>query len=239
MAGAAQTKLHDGFGDFFAWDAKQEAKIGGGSVAGSRSSLGNIFDSNEGTFWSPGDGGFAVFLIDPTTNELTDGTVIEITNGRPDEATSVQTNNHAEAAKIYLGLLDPVSDTVGWDSNDDNATSYDPNAETVWQEVGTMKNNKSDNVADTINAGSGIADLTGDTDENGRAVWKISNISQPFNAIWIQDVSVATFPNTTSFDGFDIGEFQVTSVPIPASIALLGAGLIGLGGALRWRSRAA
>ncbi|MGN7870091.1 VPLPA-CTERM sorting domain-containing protein [Paracoccus sp. 22332] len=62
--------------------------------------------------------------------------------------------------------------------------------------------------------------------------------SGPFEYIKLLDVSLSVFPNTSSYDGFDLGAIKVSPVPLPAAGVLLLAGLGGLA-AVRRRKTAA
>ena len=62
--------------------------------------------------------------------------------------------------------------------------------------------------------------------------------STPFQYIKLVDVSKSVFPNTTSFDGFDVDAVSVAAVPLPAAGAMLLAGLGGFA-ALRRRKKSA
>lgn len=50
----------------------------------------------------------------------------------------------------------------------------------------------------------------------------------PFSYIRLVDVSKSVFPNTTSFDGYDVDSVAVAPVPLPAAGVMLLAGLGGL-----------
>ncbi|MCP1335992.1 PEP-CTERM sorting domain-containing protein [Futiania mangrovi] len=64
-----------------------------GGVAANRSILGNMFDNDTTTMFSLGLGGNIALEIVPSTNAITDGTVVELTN---------LGSNHAESAILSL-----------------------------------------------------------------------------------------------------------------------------------------
>lgn len=61
---------------------------------------------------------------------------------------------------------------------------------------------------------------------------------EPFQYIKLVDVTLTKFPNTSSYDGFDVAKVGVAPVPLPATGLLLLGGLGGLA-ALRRRKKAA
>lgn len=62
--------------------------------------------------------------------------------------------------------------------------------------------------------------------------------TMPFEYIKLVDVTKTVFPNSSSFDGFDVDAVSVAAVPLPAAGAMLLAGLGGFA-ALRRRKNAA
>ena len=60
----------------------------------------------------------------------------------------------------------------------------------------------------------------------------------PFSFIKLVDVTKSVFPNTTSFDGYDVDSVAVAPVPLPAAGAMLLAGLGGLAMVRRRKSAA-
>lgn len=60
----------------------------------------------------------------------------------------------------------------------------------------------------------------------------------PFTMLRLVDVTLDQFPETTSFDGYDVAQISVAPVPLPAAGLMLMGGLGGLA-ALRRRKKAA
>lgn len=62
--------------------------------------------------------------------------------------------------------------------------------------------------------------------------------NMPFRQLRLVDVTKSEFPNTTSFDGYDVAQISVAPVPLPAAGLMLLGGLGGLA-ALRRRKKVA
>jgi hypothetical protein len=209
-AANASTIVHDTVGEFSAIVPGQLLQANGLAVAADRSVIGNMFDNNLSTIWSPGIGGRISFVIAPTSNVLTSGAVIELTN---------VSSNHREQAQVYLGV---------------------DNVDGSYVLIGTLLNAEFPGGASVVNSNPTVATL--DLVVSGlNSSYTLTINSGAFNSLRIVDISSPTGGGNR--DGFDIAELEVTSrapepvvgVPAPASLALFGAGLLGLASLRRRR----
>jgi hypothetical protein len=208
--GEAAPIVHDTVGEFSA--ISFVGGTGHNPADPNRGLITNMFDTDPtGTFLSLGRGGTLTLVIDPVTNRITSALTIERTNAR---------SNHQERVDVFLGV---------------NGGSF--------VQIGALLNSELGG-GGVIDSGA-VADLSASPTGSGqtaRTVYQITNIVGDFNTIRFVDVS-----NDNSGDGFDIATLSVTSTPIgagpsevavpgPSALALLGAGLMGLGLARRRRA---
>lgn len=132
-AAMAAPLVHDTVGEFSAIVANQGLKTNSTgqavlAVDANRSIQGNMFDNNLNTMFSLGLGGTGAggtldFVISPTTNAISSGSVVELTTGGPTGS------GHIEFAKIFIGTDGGAWNYVGRIGNDgsvvDNAGFMD------------------------------------------------------------------------------------------------------------------
>jgi hypothetical protein len=196
--------IHDTIAEFSVISITQGLTSDGGLVAANRSLIGNVFDNNLTTMLSLGLGGTASFVISPTTNTITSGSIIELTN---------LGSSHVEEARLFLGV---------------NGGG--------WVAIGDLLNSQNSGGSTVQNMAPGIATLGFSVNNaTNTSTYSLTVISGSYNSLRLQDISPT---GGTNRDGFDIAELRITSVPEPATLALLGAGLFGLGLARRRRRTA-
>ncbi|MEX2519402.1 MAG: hypothetical protein WD969_08745 [Paracoccaceae bacterium] len=194
--------------------ASQGQNGAGGDVAAARSDLSKVTDgvSNVNSIFSLGLGGFLSFDVDP----LRLGSpivVIEVTSGTPNPSFPEAANLFLGGSVVGTGLSDSNSFSggtlIGNLSNDGDLTPFGVNGAVITKTQNNLTTTFTINFA---NVGSGV-----------------------FSRVTLVDTTTGT---GTGVDGFDVGEFSVNAVPLPAPALLLLSGLAGIGFVSR-RRRAA
>lgn len=200
-AAFASPVIHDSVASFSSIVLNQ-GMTGNGTtpVQASRSDINNAFDNNLATMYSLGIGGSAAFIIDPATNAITSGSVIELTN---------LGSGHKESAKLYLGVNGAGWVEIGELLNSELGGTATQIADATIAAITASASGASTTY--TLSVGSGVFNslMLVDTSAGRNAA------SSAFDGFDITELRV------TSDGG--------VAVPEPAALALFGAGLLGLG----------
>ena len=163
-----------------------------------RSTIGAITDGDASTFYSLGVGG--TLSVDVSPRALTGASVVEVTYGSPND-------DYPESAELWLG------GSISGGTFDDTGATL---AARLFND-GTFTG--ASDIATTL--GSDGASFSIDIDPN-----------EGFSLITLRDASIEDFGDSYAdsgivSDGFDVGEFTVAAVPLPASGSFLLAALLG------------
>jgi len=212
LLAAAVVALSFGSANAVTYYADQGLQSDGKAVAEERSDMNTAFDGNSRTFYSLGIGG--TLTADMSPKQIASGSVLEITNSSPNET-------FPESAQIWLG--GSIGEDGIWDRTD--AVYF-----------GELFNDgsKADYVSDF---GSILLTSMG----GQGAGWELTlNPDVVYSLITLVDTTWDNYGGeyTEISDGFDVGEFRVAAIPLPASVLMLMGALGGLGFVSRRRQAA-
>lgn len=192
------------------------------AVAAERSVVGNAYDGDASTFFSlgvnqPGEDGKQVYggslTADVSPLRIASGSVVEITNSTPNKT-------YPESAEIWLGgsIIDDA-----WDSS--GAVLF-----------GEIFNEDPSDRQLTFDSAFGSITMTG---QGGtETAWELTlNSDAVYSLITLRDTTLINYSSKYGdgtdgrivTDGFDVGEFRVAAIPLPASVLMLLGALGGLG----------
>lgn len=170
-----------------------------GTVAANRQIIGNMFDNDAASTMLSLGLGGNITFNVQPGEQISSGSIIEITFQ----------SNHSEAADLYLGgnKIATLKNEVGGGGTA-SVINHAPGTATV----------SASNVSFGNNTAGGSFTLT-----------VLNPLVSAFSSLQLVDVTTTVFSGSGSDDGFDIGEFRLTTVPVPAAVVLFGSALAGLG----------
>lgn len=176
----------------------------GNAVDAARSDRNAAFDGDSNTFYSLGIGG--TLSVDVSPQRIASSSVVEVTNNTPNKT-------YPESAEIWLG-----------GSIDDNG---------IWSDIGAVKFGElfNDGTAETYEPDFGSILAGGQTGQT--TTWNlVLNSDAVYSLITLVDSTWKNYSDKYTeimSDGFDVGEFRVAAIPLPASVLMLMGALGGLG----------
>lgn len=201
--------LSAGSANAVSYYSSQGTASDGSAVAADRSDINAAFDGDANTFYSlgvnVGNGFGGTLTVDVSPQRIASGSVIEVTNNTPNAS-------YPESAQLWLGgsIVDGA-----WDNSD--AVYF-----------GELFNN-----GDTPHVDLDLGTITLGGQGGNETVWELAlNSDSIYSLITLVDTTLLKYSGdygSTISDGFDVGEFRVAAIPLPASILMLMGALSGLG----------